>query len=153
MACRMFHPSNGRSNFLPFTPTIPFEEMPNRETLLKILMRDNELRLTKNIQDEYWKSDYPTGITLKVQTQAVSEYGYSDPWIIPSALGYYKDDVEMMGIPHYVKYNRSRQGQMTCGNTVPDLPLSTLHGCATSMHKLLAPHAGAPVVIAAGSYT
>jgi len=149
----MFHPSNGRDNFLPFAPSVPFEEMPDRETLVKILMRDNELRLSKEVQEEYWISDYPSGVTLAVQTQAVSEYGYSNPWIIPSAISYFKDDVEIMGIPHYTKYNRSRQGKLNCGDTIPDIPLSTMQGCATSLRTLMEPHASAPVVLVAGSYT
>lgn len=153
MVCRMFHPTNGRYNFLPIAPPVPFEEMPDRETLVKILQKDNELRLSKDVQEEYWISDYPTGITLAVQTQAVSEYGYSNPWIIPSALSYYASDKEIMSIPHYVKYNRSRQGKLACGDLIPDLPLTTTQGCATSMRALMEPHASAPVVLVAGSYT
>jgi hypothetical protein len=149
----MFHHTNGRSNFLPFTPTVPIENMPDREILLKILAYENELRLTTEVQDEYWVSDYPTGVTLKVQSQAVGMYGYSDPWIIPSAMYYYKDDKEMMNIPHYVKYNRSRQGRLVCGDTVPEIPLSSMNGCATSLRKLMEPHATSPVVLVAGSYT
>jgi len=150
---RMFHPSNGRYNFLPYTPSVPFEEMPDRQTLVKILMRDNELRLSKGVQEEYWISDYPGAITLAVQTQAVSEFGFSNPWIIPSALTYYKDDEEIRNIPHYVKYNRSQQGKLIAGDAIPGIPLSTIQGCATSLRKLLEPHAAAPVVLVAGSYT
>jgi len=153
MVCRMFHPSNGRDNFLPFSPTVPMEEMPSRETLMKILAMDNELRLSKEVQHEYWISDYPSGVTLEVQTLAVKKYGYDNPWIIPSALSYYKDDPEIMSIPHYAKYNRSQQGKIECGDAVPDIPLTTMQGCATSMRTLLEPHASAPVVLVAGSYT
>lgn len=153
MVCRMFHPSNGRYNFLPCTPAVPFEEMPDRETLVQILKRDNELRLSQKVQEEYWITDYPSGVTLAVQTRAVEEHGYSDPWIIPSALSYYKDDAEIMSIPHYVKYNRSRQGKLSCGDVIPDLPLTTTQGCTTSLRALMEPHASLPVVLVAGSYT
>jgi len=153
MMCRMFHPSNGRNNFDTVYPTVPLELMPPRETLIKILSRDNELRLSSDIQEEYWVSDFPSKITLKVQTQAVNEYKYEDPWIIPSALAYYKDDPEIMGIPHYVKYNRSQPGKIKVGDQVPDLPLTHLKGCGTSMHQELAPHSSLPVVLVAGSYT
>ena len=50
----MFHPSNGRDNFLPFSPTVPYKDMPDKETLVKILKRENELRLSMEVQDEYW---------------------------------------------------------------------------------------------------
>ncbi len=50
----MFHCTNGRSNFDPFNPVIPFSEMPDRETLIKILKRENELRLSKEVQEEFW---------------------------------------------------------------------------------------------------
>jgi hypothetical protein len=150
---RMFHPTNGRINFLPFTPTVPIEKMPDRETLLQILALENELRLSKEVQDEYWLSRFPTGVTLKVQTQVVSKFGYSDPWIIPSAMYYYKDDKEVMDIPHYVKYNRSRQGRLGCGDTIPEIPLSTMNGCATSLRERMEPYSTAPVVLVAGSYT
>jgi hypothetical protein len=153
MVCRMFHPTNGRVNFLPFTPTVPFEKMPDRETLLKILALENELRLTQETQEEYCASNYTTAVTLNVQTKAVRQYGYSDAWIIPSAMYYYKDDKELMSIPHYVKYNRSRQGRLVCGDTVPEIPLSTINGCATSLRELMKLHAAAPVVLVAGSYT
>lgn len=50
----MFHESNGRNNFEPFTPTVPLSEMPDRETVIKILTLDNQIRLSKEVQDEYW---------------------------------------------------------------------------------------------------
>lgn len=153
MVCRMFHPSNGRDNFAPFTPCVPFQDMPSRDVLIKILTRDNELRLTKEIQDDYWVSEYPSLVTLKVQTQAVREFGFENPWIIPSAISYYKDDVAMMDIPHYVKYNRSQPGKIQIGQSVPDLPLTTMQGCGTSLLSSLAPHTSLPVVLVAGSYT
>jgi hypothetical protein len=153
MVCRMFHPSNGRDNFVPFSPTVPFAQMPDRDTLIKILARDNELRLSKDIQTEYWAADFPSAVTLKVQTQAVKEYGYEDPWIIPSAISYYKDDPELMSIPHYVKYNRSQPGKVQVGDSVPDLPLTNMQGCATSLMKELSPHSSLPIVLVAGSYT
>jgi hypothetical protein len=128
----MFHPSNGRDNFQPFSPTVSFEDMPDKETLIKILRRENELRLSKEVQDQYWyaSSSFPsfprfpaspprlphftmhrlTGnffdITVSLQTEAVSEYGYTNPWIIPSALTYYRDDIDITNIPHYVRFNR-----------------------------------------------
>lgn len=153
MVCRMFHPSNGRDNFAQFCPTIPFEQMPDRDTLIKILMRDNELRLSKDLQDEYWVAEFPSKVTLKAQLQAVEEYGYSDPWIIPSAISYYKDDLELMNIPHYVKYNRSQPGKIQMGESVPDLPLTSMQGCGTSLLGELSPHSSLPVVLVAGSYT
>jgi len=151
--CRMFHPTNGRFNFEPCTPSVPFNEMPDRETLVNILIRDNELRLSKDVQEQYWISDYPSGVTLAVQTKAVSEYGFSDPWIIPSAISYFKDDAEIMNIPHYVKFNRSRQGNLNCGDSIPDIPLTNTHGCATSLRQQLEPFGASPVVLVAGSYT
>jgi hypothetical protein len=51
-------------------------------------------------------SEYPSLVTLKVQTQAVKENGYEDPWIISSAIAYYNNNPQIMSIPHYVKYNR-----------------------------------------------
>eukprot|EP00026_Physarum_polycephalum_P007926 Phypoly_transcript_07998.p1 GENE.Phypoly_transcript_07998~~Phypoly_transcript_07998.p1 ORF type:complete len:276 (+),score=32.47 Phypoly_transcript_07998:212-1039(+) len=155
MVCRMFHESNGRNNFLPYTPSVPFEEMPTRETLIKILARDNEIRLSKEIQDEYWATEYPSKVTLKVQTQAVKEFGYENPWIVPSAISYYKDDPELMNIPHYVKFNRSRQGKLNCGDPIPDIMLTTTRGCATTLLREIAAQscAGGPLVLVAGSYT
>lgn len=152
MVCRMFHPSNGRHNFEPFTPTVPFDKMPDRETVIKILLRDNELRLSRDIQDAYWVSEYPSLVTLKVQSQAVKENGYEDPWIVPSAISYYKDDAEVMNIPHYVKYNRSKPGRIQVGDFVPDLPLTTMDGCKTSLLQEFAP-SPLPMVLVAGSYT
>jgi hypothetical protein len=150
---RMFHPSNGRNNFLPFTPSVPFEEMPDKETLMKMMRREDELRLSKEIQDEYWAKGDFFGTTLRVQLQAVEEYGFSNPWIIPSALTYYSEDPDITSIPHYVRFNRSKQGKLECGDSIPDIPLSTTKGCGTSLHTLLAPYQGIPIVVAAGSYT
>jgi len=81
------------------------------------------------------------------------EYGYENPWIIPSALSYYKDDQEIMNIPHYVKYNRSQPGKIRVGDRVPDLPLTTMTGCGTSLFKEFSPHSSLPIVVVAGSYT
>lgn len=153
MVCRMFHPTNGRNNFERIEPVVPMCQMPSRDELKLILAEENRLRLDPIIQDAYRQSDSPTKLTLEVQKQAVEKYGYSDPWIISSAISYYQDDSELMSIPHYVKFNRSNQGKVQCGDVIPNLPLCGLDGKVNNLHDMLAPYAGMPVILVGGSYT
>jgi hypothetical protein len=151
--CRMFHPTNGRNNFERIVPKVPMCQMPSRDELKLILATENELRLDPANQCLYRDSRMPTHVTLDIQKQAVEKHGYHDPWIISSAISYYKDDPELMSIPHYVKFNRSQPGKIELGDTIPNVPLCGLDERSTSLYDITAQYKGMPVILVGGSYT
>jgi len=75
----MFHPSNGRDNFEPLPPpedwncsgnvgaTALKEMLPSKEILKKMLAREDELRLTEEVQDRYRWDPKTTQVTEDVQ--------------------------------------------------------------------------------------
>jgi len=154
MVCRMFHPTNGRCNFEKINPVVSKDKMPPRDVVMQMLQMEDMMRLQPDVQKAYRNGDVlADDVTLSVQKQVVSHFGYDDPWIISSALSYYKGDEELMSIPHYVRFNRSQQGQVKCGDLVPDVPLCRLEGNYTNLLGLLAPYGDMPVIVVAGSYT
>lgn len=158
MVLRMFHPLNARDNFDPLQPSVSETGLPPKETLIKILSYENELRLSAKIQDMYLNPDYDDmKITEDVQQQAVEAFGYHDRNIIPAALVHYKDDKEIQNIPHYVKFNRSRIGNVQVGDLVDHLniQLEPLKETESSKQwtEILQKSQDKPLVLVSGSYT
>lgn len=152
MVCRMFHSTNGRHNFQSVPTEMRKEDLPDRETLKSMLQRENELRLCDDVQEQYRVSECPTKVTEAVQRRVVEEFGYKDLHILRSAISLYKDDPEISQIPHYVRFNRSRQGNLKVGDKIPNPRLVSLDGCKdlqlSQFHQ-----AGRPLILVAGSYT
>eukprot|EP01102_Stenamoeba_stenopodia_P004297 TRINITY_DN1461_c0_g1_i1.p1 TRINITY_DN1461_c0_g1~~TRINITY_DN1461_c0_g1_i1.p1 ORF type:complete len:311 (-),score=87.17 TRINITY_DN1461_c0_g1_i1:772-1704(-) len=150
MVCRMFHPSNGRDNFEPLPAPEDWQcfnrndlaelkkTLPNKDVLKKMLAREDELRLSDEVQNRYRWDPMTTKVTEDVQRQVVQEFGFDDIRILRTAVALYRDDPEIASIPHYVKYNRSRLGHLSEGCDVPDVPLYHLDAkTKTSLQTLI----------------
>ena len=57
----------------------------------------------------------------------------------------------LRAIPLYHRFQRARPGELAAGDAVPDVPLLTLAGEASSLHALLGSSAPMPVLLCAGS--
>jgi len=170
----MFHPVNGRSGFDSLPPPIfpPGVCKPPLEKLKAMLKRENDLRLSPEIQAKFSDPSFDAiSIAANVQERVVCEFDYRGPdmiklglEIIRSAPLLYPEDPEVRNIPHYIKYNRSRRGELEYGDVIPNAQLSYLSGapvtlfdcldslnCKNNEHTLEKERN--TVVIACGSYT
>jgi hypothetical protein len=61
----------------------------------------------------------------------------------------------MAEIPHYVKFNRSRPGQLTVGSQAPSCSVVELDGCPTTLGSYFerSRSRGRPLVLIGGSFT
>lgn len=59
-------------------------------------------------------------VTDDIQRQVAREFGFEDEMVgvevIRTAISTYPNDLELHNIPHYVRYNRARQGDLNVGN-------------------------------------
>lgn len=170
----MFHPVNGRTGFdaLPPPEFPPGVEKPSLEKLKAMLQRENDLRLSPEVQARFADASFDAiSIAADVQEQVAIEFGYGESPemiklgldIIRSAPLLYPDEPSLRSIPHYVKYNRSRRGELDPVCPIPDARLAHLSGapvtlfdclesvsrCAVNFEESLP----STVVIACGSYT
>jgi len=141
---------NGRCNFDYYSPPVPTQcpescEEITREVLVKILKRENEIRLSKQALEslerescEYENNKMersqlfiPWSIE-QCQIQAVKEFGYKSNdeidyaiQMLRSARALFPKDLEIQNSTFYLKYNRARRGELQIGDTYKDVPLMT----------------------------
>jgi hypothetical protein len=172
----MFHPVNGRCGFdaLPPPEFPPGQTKPPLETIKAMLKREDELRLSAPVQARFADPAFDAiRIAEQVQEQVVSEFfGLDAPPeirqlgldIIRAAPALYPENPEIRRIPHYLKYNRSRRGELEAGDLIPDAYLARLSGAPVTLFETLSSltcgskldnsnEAPSTVVIACGSYT
>jgi len=148
----MFHPSNGRDNFESFEiPPYLAAQLPGKEIAMQMLRRENELRLSEEVQELYRHWDSSLEITDEVQRRVAHEFGFTDLHIVRAIVSAYSADPEVSSIPHYVKFNRSKKCLLECGMAVPDVTVHELDGKQVKLSKYV--QAGRPLMISAGSYT
>jgi len=127
-----------------------------KEILKKMLIRENELRLSSEVQARYENAEKSECIdwlkvTEEVQKQVIEEFGYLNSlenalYCLRSAAVLYPDDPEFKEIPLYVKYNRARDGSLKEGDRAPNTSPVALDG--TSCELL---DKSKPTVLIAGS--
>ena len=180
----MFHPVNGRVGFdaLPPPEFPPGYEKPPLETITAMLKREDDLRLSPTVQARFADPSFDAIlIAADVQEQVAKEFGFGDSEpmlrlgvdIIRAAPALYPENQEIRRIPHYLRYNRSRRGELEAGDLIPNAYLAQLSGAPVHLfrcldtltdnnnntnHKETAPaypiqRAPRTVVIACGSYT
>ncbi|ETO01289.1 hypothetical protein RFI_36155 [Reticulomyxa filosa] len=119
-----------------------------RETLLKMLKRENEIRLGKEMLDcledessqyertkKLGESSNEVFIPWSIETfqkKVVHEFGYKTDTEVTYALQMlraartlYPNDVEIKNAAFYLKYNRARRGELRVGDIYKDVPLLT----------------------------
>jgi hypothetical protein len=73
-------------------------------------------------------------VQLCVLVQVVKEFGCSDDdtekWLVLLRLAssFYPDDSDFMTIPLYKRFNRSRDGTLNVGDTIPQISVTDLDG-------------------------
>eukprot|EP00808_Paulinella_micropora_P010862 g51258.t1 len=117
---RMLFESSGRQGFepLPYAPSPDMAKaMPDRERLKAMLLRERELRLSPETQALFDLTGGGScdGVYLDVQGQVAQEFGLSEEagiYAIRTVAARFPNDKELLSIPYYVRYNRSRQGKL-----------------------------------------
>jgi len=148
---------NGRCNFDFYLPLMA-RDLPEscqeitRDTLVKMLKRENEMRLSKEMlealemethaYEEQEKrcqkkntSDNQAHIPWSIaqcQEKLVKEFGYKTSAEISYALqtlrsarALYPNDTEIQNAAFYLKYNRAHRGELKVGDAYKDVPLMT----------------------------
>eukprot|EP01088_Endostelium_zonatum_P021560 TRINITY_DN85_c0_g2_i1.p1 TRINITY_DN85_c0_g2~~TRINITY_DN85_c0_g2_i1.p1 ORF type:complete len:211 (-),score=51.30 TRINITY_DN85_c0_g2_i1:674-1306(-) len=134
---KMLFPTSGRIgfNFITYDGTAP-----PKDVMVKMLRRENEIRLTDNVQEQLDKtivddSDSYTAIIEGIQKTVLKQFGFEDNennlTMYRAALSLYPNDDEIKNEAYYYKYNRSRQGTLKQGDSI-DLQTLSLYNLSTN---------------------
>jgi len=143
----MLFPSSGRRGFQSILPR--FALKADKEILLGMLRRERELRLSNEIQNEFDmlvirdERDALSELCERIQIQVVTEFGFDIEEglnYLRSAAARYPNDSEISNIAYYIKYNRSEQGPLQCGDVISDAELWTVDQQRVSFGRLLSEH-------------
>jgi len=157
-SARMLFPTSGRIGFDPVRYDGPKIDRP---VLKAMLSRENEIRLTDDIQNLYdgcalTDSEKYTEVTTNVQRQVLREFGFVDGeqglTMLRSALTMYPDDPELKTLVYYHKYNRSRQGDLKVGDKIDISTVQLANAAGTTVTELSSyAQPDRPLVLIAGS--
>jgi len=128
------------------------------ETMIKMLRREEELRLSEEVQKQF--SDPATDtihVAANVQLQVVREFGFNEDMVemIRAAPALYPTCPEVRRIPHYQKFNRAREGALILDSVAPTCRIALPNGTESTLYDYFQSHCDSnkPILIAAGSYT
>jgi len=134
----MHHSTSGKNGFNFYTPDNDIDESNldlsiSTEILIKILNRENELRLSKEIQDKYSKEDSLDNferVTNELQIQALNEFNYDQKFLktLRKSREKYCYNPLFKNITVYFQYDRSKSGWKEIGDDAHDVELVTLEG-------------------------
>jgi len=176
---------NGRCNFDFYSPLMVREcpedsEEITRDTLLKMLKRENELRLSKDTLEALEmearaleeKKNFGTGSKndilcntiyiprsiVECQEKVANEFGYKTNeamnyalQMLRSARALFPDDVEINNATFYLKYNRAHRGELKVGDMYKDVSLMTCGEEEKRLSEII--NNKNPTVIISGSVT
>jgi len=148
MGAMMLAYMNGRCNFNFYESEIERPEHCEeitREVLLKMLKRENEIRLSKEVLEIFEKeacayennedSEKQVFIPLSIvqcQENVVKEFNYKSNdeityalHMLRSARALFPNDLEIQNAAFYLKYNRACRGELQVGDVYKDVPLAT----------------------------
>jgi len=131
-----------------------------------ILRRENELRLSSEIQDLFRNAsnepDGWIGVVEELQRRTARQFGLSEKVGLAAMRGaedLLPGDLEVREISLYRKFNRWMDGALRVGDAPPDVPLYKFGGdlrrdpVATTLHAALPSLRAGPLVLFAGSYS
>jgi len=106
----------------------------DRDTLKKIYVRENELRLSNEVQEMMDRCvlsnmDEYANLVETIQRKVLKEFGYEeedDLEVFRESLGKFTDDEEISSIPYYSKYNRANVGNLKVGDDMVDVKLTSI---------------------------
>ena len=148
--------------------TPPAPPALNRDTLLSMLRREEQLRLCPATQAALAAEPETAGMLAVIealQRRVAEEAGFSTAADIDAAVAYiraaqhnFAGDEEVLSIPLYIRNNRCRAGVLAPGMAAPDAPLLQPDGVTRcSVHALHAAACGGearlPLLLVGGSYT
>jgi len=142
-------------------PSIKIE----RNLLMEILRRENEIRLSDEIQDKYTNMKYNWDdpedydgflIDRSCQIQALREFGFNpgeddslEAYQI--SCGIWVSDPEVSQCVVWMKYCKMRFGDLKCGDTAPNANLFTLDGKSIELYSFI--QQDRPLILVGGSYS
>eukprot|EP01091_Cochliopodium_minus_P004809 TRINITY_DN146_c0_g1_i1.p1 TRINITY_DN146_c0_g1~~TRINITY_DN146_c0_g1_i1.p1 ORF type:complete len:249 (-),score=69.59 TRINITY_DN146_c0_g1_i1:565-1311(-) len=130
---RMFFPTSGKSGFQFFQGNEQLiGNKMERDQLIKMYRRENELRLSEEIQQkmdgcQMDDDDAYADLLDNLQKEVLKEFGYQgsdeDVSLFRQQLSFYPEDKELKSIPLYSKFNRTRDGPLQVGDELYDTTL------------------------------
>lgn len=174
----MFHPTSGRNNFevleLPAAEKQLLEDakaLPSAATIALMMRREEELRQLPTTQRAYADAADDTeyaNVNDALQLAVVREFGLPDAAVRTMRASftlYSREELPLEKLPFYMRFNRSKQGSLKPGSAAVDVSLAFLTSSASfEMRSMLGAGLGmrsslqlglegAPLVVAAGSYS
>jgi len=159
----------GRVEYEENTPIYILQEKAkiefSRSLLMDILKRENEIRLSEEIQDLYTKMRYNWNgaeeydgflIDRMCQIQVLTEFGFNpheDDSLQAYQLscGKWMKDPQVKECVVWMKCDKMRFGSLKCGDLAPDASLYSLEGTPISLSSFI--HQERPLILVGGSYT
>jgi len=131
-----------------------------RALLLQMLKRDDELRLSNDVQARYalepesW--DWKWQVTEEVQQRVCEEFGFGSNVaegldLLRSSKALFPDDDEVKQAAHYLRYNIHEACPIAIGTKAPELTVYSLSGEAKRFSDVTSK--GQATVVFAGSHT
>ena len=128
--------------------------LPCDEIVIKMLERENELRLSAGAQKRFEEAEASGSTTdwievaSEIQKEVLTEFNVPE-----TALHAYRCAANKHGVSLYVKYNRAREGDLRVGSQAPDVPLVLINsdGSTSSQTILGVQQKDRPLVLVAGS--
>jgi len=137
----MYHSTSGKAGFESFRVAVDL--VIDKETMRRILIREDELRASEEIQEAYSQKDdlgWFRDVTNRLQNRVLEEFGITDPRgkiVLNNARFEYKDDPSMNKLTVYMREDKSRKGHLNKGDLAPDCQLLTDDGKETTLFKYM----------------
>jgi len=153
----MYHSTSGKRGFEAYA--VSTEYQIEKEILRNVLIREDQLRASEEFQKEYSKDDnleWLRDVTLRIQMEALSEYGIVDPRgliVLRNARFKFKEDPSMNNLTVYMRQDRSKRGTLNFHDMAPDSSLCCLDGTDTTLFDYMKSIGNLPLIILAGSAT
>ncbi|CAF0719577.1 unnamed protein product [Rotaria sp. Silwood1] len=142
----MAHVTSGRATFtyqdlINTNPSTTPKSFIPKSLLKRMLIRENELRLSDEYQKRYCEAEKISSssswlnVTDELQRQIIHEFNLDDEMddallCLRCATQIYPD---LKHIPLYVQYNRARDGDLKIGDIAPNVPVVQLNGQQTQL--------------------
>ncbi|CAF1337354.1 unnamed protein product [Rotaria sordida] len=161
----MAHVTSGRATFtyedlINSNPSTVSKSFIPKSLLKRMLIRENELRLSDEYQKRYCEAEKTStssssswlNVTDELQRQIIREFNLDDEMddallCLRCATQIYPD---LKHIPLYVQYNRARDGNLQISDIAPNVPVIQLDGQESQLFDGLK---SSSTVLIGGSYS
>ena len=167
MFAMMMYPTSARVGFKMYKDETLGGKKIERNLLGEMYKRENEIRLSKEMQEEMERkmtSGEMSGyveLVEEIQRRVVKEFGFGgseeDLSLFRQGLSMYPEDSELQQIPYYSRFNRANDGDLKEGDSVRDVQLVDTEGTKSTLFSFYnsqvdkSSKAGLPFVLLAGS--